>query len=262
MYFYNDKKSCGSHFQLQCGCLPVTKMIMQHGSSYANPERLRANRAQLGWNAHCQPVVTEGSVKGDRPEGQLVEKRWQEHEGRKKGVETRQLLQEVQEESIISCLDDQLLNLFFLMYLFFYFWLLWDLAAGLRLSLVAANGAPLQLGCRHLFRWLLFIAETRIQAAGFSSCGSQALQCNEWPKSMLIHVFPTSPNKSDPPGKMHRGSDITLRILQMKGIRNMCKQLPPVQGSIRQEAGLTLGDEWSVRDHCFYSTSFPSYFYI
>lgn len=177
----------------------------------------------------------------DRPEGQLVEKRWQEHEGRKKGVETWQLLQELQEESIISCLDDQLLNLSFIMYLFVYFWLLWDLTAVLRLSLVAANGGYSLTVKQGLILVASFVAKHGLQAAGVSSCGSQALQCDECPKSMLIYVIPTSQNKSDPPGKMHGGSDITLRILQMKDIRNMCKQLPSVQGSIRQEAGLTLG---------------------
>ena len=44
----------------------------------------------IGHSWDGMPIASLSSQKPfDKPEGQLVEKRWQEHEGRKKGVETR-----------------------------------------------------------------------------------------------------------------------------------------------------------------------------
>ena len=44
----------------------------------------------IGHSGYGVPIASLSPRKPfDRPEGQLVEKRWQEHEGRKKGVETR-----------------------------------------------------------------------------------------------------------------------------------------------------------------------------
>ena len=65
----------------------------------------------------------------------------------------------MREESIISCLDDQLLNLSFITYLFVYFWLLWDLAAVLSLSLVAANGGYSLTAMQGLILVASFVAE-------------------------------------------------------------------------------------------------------
>ena len=68
-----------------------------------------------------------------------------------------------------------LLNILF--YFIFYFWLCWVFVAVHGLSLVASSG-----GCS-LFRcagfslwWLLLLQSTDSRPAGFSSCGSQALE--------------------------------------------------------------------------------------
>ena len=66
-----------------------------------------------------------------------------------------------------------------------YFWLCWVFVAARRLSLVAASGGYSLLRCAGFsLRWLL-VAEHKLQVrgpqqlchAGFSSCGSRALQC-------------------------------------------------------------------------------------
>ena len=70
--------------------------------------------------------------------------------------------------------------------LFIYFWLCWIFVAACGLSLVAASGAHSSLRCAGFsLRWLLLLWSTGSRRAGFSSCGSQALErrlssCGAW----------------------------------------------------------------------------------
>ena len=67
------------------------------------------------------------------------------------------------------------LNLF--IYLFIYFWLHWVFIAARRLSLVAASGGYSSLQCAGFsLQWLLLSRSTGSRCAGFSSCGSWALE--------------------------------------------------------------------------------------
>ena len=64
------------------------------------------------------------------------------------------------------------------MYLFIYFWLLWVFVAVRGLSLVAASGGYSSLWCMGFsLQWLLLLWSTGSRHAGFSSCGSWALEC-------------------------------------------------------------------------------------
>ena len=79
----------------------------------------------------------------------------------------------------------------FLINKFIYFWLRWVFVAVLGLSLVAASGAYSSLWCAGLsLRWLLLLQSTGYKWAGFSSCGSRALEhrlssCGAW--ASLLH---------------------------------------------------------------------------
>ena len=69
-------------------------------------------------------------------------------------------------------------TIYLLIYLFIYFWLRWVFVAARGLSLVAASGGYSSLWCRSFsLWWLLFLRSTGSRRAGFSSCGSQALEC-------------------------------------------------------------------------------------
>ena len=60
---------------------------------------------------------------------------------------------------------------------FFNFWLCWVFVAACRLSLVAAGGGYSSLQCAGFsLRWLLLLQSTGSRRAGFSSCGSWALE--------------------------------------------------------------------------------------
>ena len=62
--------------------------------------------------------------------------------------------------------------------LFIYFWLSWIFVAACGLSLVAASGGYCSLWCAGFsLRWLVLLQSTSSRLAGFSSCGSQALEC-------------------------------------------------------------------------------------
>ena len=66
------------------------------------------------------------------------------------------------------------INLF---YLFIYLWLLWVFIAVRRPSLVAASGGYSSLRCTGFsLRQLLLLRSTGSRCAGFSSCGSRALE--------------------------------------------------------------------------------------
>ena len=70
-----------------------------------------------------------------------------------------------------------LFNLFLYIHLFIYFWLRWVFVAVRGLSLVAANGSYCSLRCTVFsLRWLLLLRSTGSRRAGFSSCGSRALE--------------------------------------------------------------------------------------
>ena len=75
------------------------------------------------------------------------------------------------------------INLFIL---FIYFSLRWVLVAARRLFLVAASGGYSSLRCVGFsLQWLLLLQSTGSRHAGFSSCGSQALErrlssCSTW----------------------------------------------------------------------------------
>ena len=60
--------------------------------------------------------------------------------------------------------------------LLIYFWLSWVLVAAHGLSLVEASGGYSWLRYVGLLRWLLLLQSTGSRCAGFSSCGSQALE--------------------------------------------------------------------------------------
>ena len=73
-----------------------------------------------------------------------------------------------------------LIYLFFkkyLFYLFIYFWLRWVFVAARGLSLVAASRGYSSLWCAGFsLRWLLLLRSTGSRCAGFSSCGTRALE--------------------------------------------------------------------------------------
>ena len=61
--------------------------------------------------------------------------------------------------------------------LFIYFWLHWVFVAAHRLSLVAESRGYSSLQCAGFsLRWLLLLRSTGSRRAGFSSCGSRALE--------------------------------------------------------------------------------------
>ena len=61
---------------------------------------------------------------------------------------------------------------------FIYFWLHWVFVAAHWLSLVAASGGYSSLQCVGFsLQWLLLLRSTGSRCAGFSSCGSRALEC-------------------------------------------------------------------------------------
>ena len=60
---------------------------------------------------------------------------------------------------------------------FFFFWLHWVFVAARRLSLVAESGGYFLLRCAGFsLWWLLLLRSTGSRRAGFSSCGSRALE--------------------------------------------------------------------------------------
>ena len=65
----------------------------------------------------------------------------------------------------------------FLINLFIYFWLHWVFVAVRGLSLVAESGGSSSLRCAGFsLRWLLLLRSMGSRHAGFSSCGSRALE--------------------------------------------------------------------------------------
>ena len=69
---------------------------------------------------------------------------------------------------------------FYFIYLFilFYFWLCWVFVAAHRLSLLEVSGGYSLLQCMGFsLRWLLLLRSMGSRCAGFSSCGSWALEC-------------------------------------------------------------------------------------
>ena len=67
--------------------------------------------------------------------------------------------------------------LFLKFYLFIYFWLRWVFVAACRLSLVVASGGYSSLQCTGCsLWWLLLLQSPGSRRAGFSSCGSRALE--------------------------------------------------------------------------------------
>ena len=67
--------------------------------------------------------------------------------------------------------------LFFFNFFYFIFWLRWVFVAAHRLSLVAVSGGYSSLRCVGFsLRWLLLLRSTGSRHAGFSRCGSRALE--------------------------------------------------------------------------------------
>ena len=65
----------------------------------------------------------------------------------------------------------------FIFYKFIYFWLRWVFVAACRLSLVAASRGYSSLWCTGFsLQWLLLLRSMGSRCAGFSSCGSRALE--------------------------------------------------------------------------------------
>ena len=64
---------------------------------------------------------------------------------------------------------------FFNKFIFIYFWLRWVFVAAHGLSLVAASGGYSSVWYFSL-RWLLLLWSTGSRHAGFSSCGTRALE--------------------------------------------------------------------------------------
>ena len=68
-------------------------------------------------------------------------------------------------------------SIFFFFNKFIYFWLPWVFVAARGLSLVVASGGYSLLRCTGFsLRWLLLLRSTGSRHAGFSSCGSWALE--------------------------------------------------------------------------------------
>ena len=66
---------------------------------------------------------------------------------------------------------------YYLKYLFIYFWLCWVFVPALRLSLVAVSGGYSSLRCMGFsLQWPLLLQSTGSRCAGFSSCGSRAVE--------------------------------------------------------------------------------------
>ena len=65
---------------------------------------------------------------------------------------------------------------YYSLFLFLFFWLCWVFVAVHGLSLVAASGGYFSLCCAGLLRWLLLLRSMGSRHAGFSSCGSWALE--------------------------------------------------------------------------------------
>ena len=66
----------------------------------------------------------------------------------------------------------------YLFILFIYFWLRWVFVAARGLSLVVVSRGYSLLRCAGFsLRWLLLLRSTGSRHAGFSSCGSWALEC-------------------------------------------------------------------------------------
>ena len=76
--------------------------------------------------------------------------------------------------------EERVNNLFFFkIYLFylFYFWLRWVFVAAHGLSLVVVSGGSSSLWCAGFsLQWLLLLRCTGSRHAGFSSCGTRALE--------------------------------------------------------------------------------------
>ena len=88
----------------------------------------------------------------------------------------------------LCCFGDKAASTFFLykFILFIYFWPRWVFVAVCGLSLVATSGGYSSLRCAGFsLWWLLLLRSTGSRSAGFSSCGSQALErrltsCGAW----------------------------------------------------------------------------------
>ena len=112
----------------------------------------------------------------------------------------------------------------FKIYLFIYFWLCWVFVAAHRLSQVVASGGYSLLRCTGFsLRWLLLLRSMGSRRAGFSSCGTRALEhrlscCGA--RAQLLHnmwdlpgpgIKPVSPAlagrflSTAPPGKSRDG---------------------------------------------------------
>ena len=77
-----------------------------------------------------------------------------------------------------------------LIYIFIYFWLSWVFIAAHGLSLVVASGGYSLLRCAGFpLWWLLLLRSTGSRPAGFSSCGSWALE-RRLSCSMACGIFP------------------------------------------------------------------------
>ena len=93
-------------------------------------------------------------------------------------------------------------NLFY--YLFIYFWLRWVFVAARGLSLVVVSGGYSSFRCAGFSsRWLLLLRSTGSRCAGFSSCGSWALEhrlssCGAWVQ--LLHGMWDLPGPGLEPG--------------------------------------------------------------
>ena len=113
-------------------------------------------------------------------------------------------------------------SFFFNKFLFIYFWLCWVFVAARGLSLVAVRGGYSSLTCTGFsLWWLLLLQSTGSRSAGFSSCGSRALErrlssCGAWayllrgmwdpPRPGLKPVSPALAGgflTTAPPGKPH-----------------------------------------------------------
>ena len=80
-------------------------------------------------------------------------------------------------QTYIQWCDKGYLFFFFLFSLFVYLWLCWVFVAAHGLSLVAASRGYSSLWCVGFsLQWLLLLQSTGSRHAGFSSCGSRALE--------------------------------------------------------------------------------------
>ena len=122
-----------------------------------------------------------------------------------------------------------------LKYLFIYFWLHWVFVAARRVSLVEASGGYSSLPCVGFsLQWLLLLPSMGSRHAGFSSCGSWALECRLrscGSQAQLLHGIGSSRPRLKPVSPALAGGFLTTE--------------PPGKRSEERRVGKECRSRWS-----------------